>query len=123
MLGGALGTGLAMVAGSIVDVLIVFYTLLTVSLFVPVMAGLYLRRLGTPEALASIVAGGAPVRLDHRFNEIDFGRWEGLTKEEIEASDPMPYADWQAKAEDFEFPGGEARSAFSARVESWQCFV
>ena len=57
VVGGALGTGLAMVAGSIVDVLTVFYTLLTVSLFVPVMAGLYLRRLGTPEALASIAAG------------------------------------------------------------------
>ena len=66
---------------------------------------------------AAIVAAGAPVRLEHGFNEIDFGRWEGLTKEEIEASDPVPYADWQAKVEDFEFPGGETRADFRARVE------
>ena len=66
---------------------------------------------------AAIVAAGAPVRLEHGFNEIDFGRWEGLTKEEIEVSDPVPYADWQAKLEDFEFPGGETRADFRTRVE------
>ena len=66
---------------------------------------------------ASIVATGAPVRIDHRFNEICFGRWEGLTKEEIEALDPVPYADWQAKAEGFEYPGGEVRADFRTRVE------
>ena len=66
---------------------------------------------------AAIVAEGAQVRIDHRFNEICFGRWEGLTKEEIAAQDPVPYADWQAKAEGFEFPGGEPRADFRARVE------
>ncbi len=63
VVGGVLGTGLAIVAGSIVSVLTVFYTLLTVSLFVPVVAGLYLRRLGTPEVLASIAAGVALVTI------------------------------------------------------------
>jgi len=37
----------------------VFYVLLGVSLFVPVVAGLYPRRAGTPEALAAIAAGVA----------------------------------------------------------------
>jgi SSS family solute:Na+ symporter len=40
-------------------VLSLFYTLLSVSLFVPVVAGLYVRRAGTPEAFAAIAAGVA----------------------------------------------------------------
>ena len=66
---------------------------------------------------ARILSGGAPVRLEPDFREIDFGRWEGMTREEIEASDPVLYRDWQQKTADFEFPGGEARAAFRARVE------
>ena len=65
---------------------------------------------------ASIVCGGAPVRLEPDFREIDFGRWEGLTKEEIEAQDSVLYAEWQAKPGDFEFPGGEPRADFRART-------
>ncbi len=57
--GGVLGTALAVAAESIAGVLSFFYTLLTVSLFVPVMAGLYLRRVGTAEALASLAGGVA----------------------------------------------------------------
>ena len=55
--GGGLGTLLAVLAESIADVLAFFYTLLSVSLFVPVVAGLYLRRVETPEALGAIAAG------------------------------------------------------------------
>jgi broad specificity phosphatase PhoE len=66
---------------------------------------------------AWIVSGGAPVRLEADFREIHFGRWEGLTREEIEASDPILYTDWQSKAEGFEFPSGERRADFRARVE------
>jgi broad specificity phosphatase PhoE len=65
---------------------------------------------------ASIVSGGAPIRLEGDFREIDFGRWEGLTAEEIRASDPVLYEDWQGKVEGFEFPGGEPRIQFRTRV-------
>jgi broad specificity phosphatase PhoE len=65
---------------------------------------------------ARIVAGGAPIRLEHDFREIHFGRWEGLTKSEIEASDPIAFRDWQARAPGFEYPGGEPRAEFRARV-------
>jgi SSS family solute:Na+ symporter len=54
---GALGVSLAVVAPTMVGPLSVFYTLLSVSLFVPVLAALYSRRAGTPEALASIACG------------------------------------------------------------------
>ena len=56
---GVLGTALAIVSESIADVLTFFYTLLSVSLFVPVVAGLYLRRVTSPEALGAIASGVA----------------------------------------------------------------
>jgi broad specificity phosphatase PhoE len=65
---------------------------------------------------ANIVARGASVRLDPDLREIHFGQWEGLTREEIQARDPVLFQDWQAGAEGFEYPGGEARAAFRARV-------
>jgi broad specificity phosphatase PhoE len=65
---------------------------------------------------ARILAAGAPVRLDSDLSEIDFGRWEGLTKEEIEARDPLLCREWQQKAAGFEFPGGEPRADFRKRV-------
>ncbi|HEY8121965.1 MAG TPA: histidine phosphatase family protein [Myxococcota bacterium] len=65
---------------------------------------------------AQIASGGAQVRLEAGFREIHFGRWEGMTAEEIKASDPVRYEDWQNGAASFEFPGGEPRQDFRARV-------
>jgi len=64
IVGGTLGTAIAIFSDSIVDALSIFYTLLTVSLFVPVIVGLYIRRVRTPEAIASIAAGVAVVAVD-----------------------------------------------------------
>jgi solute:Na+ symporter, SSS family len=60
--GGTLGVLLAIVSPSVIGALSIFYTLLGVCLFVPMMAGLYVRRAGTPEAMAAI-AGGVAVML------------------------------------------------------------
>jgi SSS family solute:Na+ symporter len=54
---GTIGIAIALVSPSIIGALKIFYTLLGVSLFVPVIAGLYGRRAGVPEALAAIAAG------------------------------------------------------------------
>jgi SSS family solute:Na+ symporter len=54
---GTLSVALAILSRSIVDTLTIFYTLLTVSLFVPILAGLYVARAGTPHALAAIGGG------------------------------------------------------------------
>ena len=54
---GMAGTTLAIVLGSVVSALTVFYTLIGVSLFVPIVAGLYVRRTSTAGALTSIAAG------------------------------------------------------------------
>jgi SSS family solute:Na+ symporter len=57
--GGALGVALAVVTPTVIDSLTLFYSVLSVSLFVPVVAGLHSRRPGVPEALAAIGAGVA----------------------------------------------------------------
>ncbi|MFB3854387.1 MAG: sodium:solute symporter [Vicinamibacterales bacterium] len=60
--GGALGVALAMFLPSVIAALAVFYSILGVSLFVPVVAGLHARGLRARDALAAI-AGGAVVFL------------------------------------------------------------
>lgn len=55
--GGLAGVVLAVVIPSVVGALTIFYSLLSVSLFVPVVAGLHSRRPGAGEALAGAAAG------------------------------------------------------------------
>jgi SSS family solute:Na+ symporter len=57
LVSGAFGVALAVTSASIVQVLTIFYTLLTVTLFVPIVAGLYSPATTTAGALASIWAG------------------------------------------------------------------
>ena len=57
--GGILGVALALWIPTVIEGLSIFYALLGVSLFVPLVAGLHTQRAGAPEALASIVAGVA----------------------------------------------------------------
>jgi broad specificity phosphatase PhoE len=66
---------------------------------------------------AQIIAPHQRVRLEWNFREIHFGRWEGLTRQEIEQVDPALYADWQAEKPGFEFPEGESRADFRRRIE------
>ncbi len=61
--GGALGVGLAIVLPpSVILALGIFYSLLAVALFVPVVGGLFVRKAGSREAFAAILVGVA-VRL------------------------------------------------------------
>jgi len=57
--GGVLGFSLALIQPTVLGALTMFYAVLSVSLFVPIIAGLLSRRGGVPEALASIGAGVA----------------------------------------------------------------
>jgi broad specificity phosphatase PhoE len=67
---------------------------------------------------ALLVAGGTPVRIEDGFREIHFGRWEGLSAGEIEQRDPVLYREWRERTPGFEFPGGEIRAEFRARVSA-----
>jgi SSS family solute:Na+ symporter len=62
---GALAVILAVASASIVAVLTIFYTLLTVTLFVPVIAGLYVARTRTVQVWAAILAGLASTLVIH----------------------------------------------------------
>jgi SSS family solute:Na+ symporter len=73
--GGAIGMVLAMWLSTIVGALTIFYSLVGVSLFVPVVAGLAGRRGGAPEALASIAAGIATLLAVHLASD---GRGFGI---------------------------------------------
>lgn len=65
IVGGAAGVAIALVYDTVVGAMSVFYALLGVSLFVPVLAGLYSRRGGTPEAIAAIGSGTAVLLAVH----------------------------------------------------------
>ncbi len=58
---GALGVGVALTAAGVVSALSIFYTIMGVSLFVPIVAGLFSGRAATADALAAIITGIAIV--------------------------------------------------------------
>ena len=67
---------------------------------------------------AGLLGLGLPLQLDPDLREIDFGRWEGKTFEEIEAQDPQRVQEWAQGKDEFCFPDGEAIAAFNSRMES-----
>ena len=70
------------------------------------------------EAAELIAAGRAPVRAVAGFDEVNFGRWEGWTREEIAERDPENYRIWQQHRPDFRYPEGDSRPEFEARVRT-----
>lgn len=67
----------------------------------------------TAEAVAR--ARGLAVRLDAGLRERAFGRFEGLSWEEIDQGYPGDAARWRRREPDFAVGGGESLIAFSAR--------
>jgi SSS family solute:Na+ symporter len=57
VIGGAAGVGLAIVLDTVIGAVTVFYSLLVVTLLVPVLGGLFVTRAGSRDALAAIAAG------------------------------------------------------------------
>ena len=73
--GGAMGVVLAVLLPNVIAALAIFYSLLAVSLFVPIVGGLFTARAGTPEAMAAIAAG-VTVRVALQF--VNDGRGFGM---------------------------------------------
>jgi len=65
IIGGACGVGVAVVYGSVRAAVSVFYAILTVTLVVPVLGGLYVRRAGPREGLASVFVGVSVLVVTH----------------------------------------------------------
>ena len=74
IVGGVLGVALAIVQPTVLGALRLFYTMLSVSLFVPILAGLFTKIGGVPEVLASIGAGVAVASI------VLFGAPEGSSR-------------------------------------------
>jgi SSS family solute:Na+ symporter len=55
--GGVVGVLLSIWLQTVIGAITVFYSLLVVTLFIPVIGGLYVRRAGSPEAIAALAAG------------------------------------------------------------------
>src|SRR6185295_1113985 len=57
---------------------------------------------------ARIIVPHLPAQGVAGFNEINFGRWEGLTREEIATRDPQLFQQWRAAPHEFTYPDGDA---------------
>ena len=68
---------------------------------------------------AQTVATGRPVEVDERLRELDYGRWEGLTYEEIDARDPELRTRWDHDPGSTHSPGGESGEDVAARALSF----
>ncbi|MCX8070859.1 MAG: histidine phosphatase family protein [Candidatus Binatia bacterium] len=66
---------------------------------------------------AAIVAPQVPAIALKELNEVNFGRWEGLTREQIATAYPEEYARWQRRDQNFRYPGGESLVEFQRRIE------
>jgi alpha-ribazole phosphatase len=59
----------------------------------------------------------ASFEIDENVREIDFGRWEGRSFEEISHTDNALVENWRIDGESFCFPEGESVKSFNKRVE------
>ena len=91
-------------------------SLLGSSRFAPVVAS-PLRR--AAEGAAIIAGADTSIVEIEEFVEVDFGRFEGLTAEEIRARYPAGFERWNRDRLDpaFAYPDGESRFDFTSRVE------
>ena len=81
-----------------------------------VLDAVYTSGLQRTIAAARIIAPTLPPQALAGFNEVNFGNWEGLTREEIAARDPALFRQWRESLSEFAYPGGDAVPAFRARV-------
>jgi broad specificity phosphatase PhoE len=65
---------------------------------------------------ARVIAPQHVPQIVPEFNEVNFGAWEGLTREEIARRDPHLFARWEAALHEFTYPDGDAVPAFRNRV-------
>lgn len=65
VVGGVCGVGVALVYGSVGAAIGVFYAVLTVTLFVPILGALYVRGAGRIEGLASVLTGVPILAMTH----------------------------------------------------------
>lgn len=82
------------------------------------LAAVYCSPLGRTVETAAILAASHGLPLVHRdgLREMGHGRWEGLTRREVEVRFPGEYAAWEADPFTFAPEGGESGLAVLARA-------
>lgn len=89
------------------------------------LAGLRLRRIvcsplqrarRTAEIVHAAQTEPPPLEVVADLREVNFGAWEGWTYAEAELRDPANFQRWRSEGPAFDYPGGEPRSSFRARV-------
>ena len=68
------------------------------------------------EQIGHLLAGH---RIDDRLKEISWGRWQGLTRAEIAAREPLLWRVHQADIWNTPAPEGESYAALTERVRAW----
>ncbi len=99
------------------------------------LPGLIARLAGTPldaiytsdllraRQTAEAIAGSAPIHPRPALRQIDFGRWETLTWQQIEQTDPLYAARWVAEFPNLPPGGGEPIPLFKHRVLEEFAFI
>lgn len=68
---------------------------------------------------ATILAGGDSIEKDARLAEMDYGEWEGLTYEQIDARDADYRRRWEVDPARLPCPRGESGNGVAARARSF----
>jgi alpha-ribazole phosphatase len=63
------------------------------------------------------------VEINPDLREVDFGRWEGMTFDQIRQSDPAAINQWANFDPEFSFPGGERLEDFLNRARRAADFI
>lgn len=67
---------------------------------------------------------GIPIILEERFREMEYGAWEGLSRQEIEAKFPGMLAKWRANPAGMQIPDAEDIEEFAERVQAgWRAVL
>jgi len=62
------------------------------------------------------LAGQPPTAIEEGLREMDFGKFEGLTYQEIQDQYPQDFDQWTLEGRDFVFPEGESLPGFYRRI-------
>ncbi len=68
---------------------------------------------------ADILRGNARIETDPRLKEMDYGAWEGLTYEQIDAHDAAERREWELAPDRLACPGGESGNDVAERVRAF----
>jgi len=82
--------------------------------FVAIYTSPRIRARATAERIAT--ASSLRVEVDPRLDDVDYGKWSGLTREQVRDENPTLYAEWLSRPELVRFPGGETIAEILFRV-------